>query len=64
MDSVKCTYNRLEDGRILLKASNFTIDIESFFELRVPGFNSPRSTSPSKSFVFTSYNSQGKVLDT
>ena len=31
--------------------------------MRVPGFNSPRSTAETSSFVFTSYDADDNVLD-
>jgi hypothetical protein len=31
--------------------------------LRVPGFTSPRSTTPTSSFQFTSFSANGVILD-
>jgi hypothetical protein len=61
---VDCAFRKEPDGRLKLVATNFNISIESFFQLRISGFNSPRSTYPSASFEFKSLDGDGKVLDT
>jgi len=61
---VDCAFTKEPDGRLKLVATNFNISIESFFQLRILGFSSPRSTYPSASFEFKSSDGDGKVLDT
>lgn len=39
------------------------IEPQSYFTLRIPGFFSPRSTAETESFAFSSYNSEGILLD-
>lgn len=62
---VVCTYSFTEQGRVKLVADGFNQEIESnsFFTIRVPGFESPRSTAPTSSFEFASYGPEGDRLD-
>ena len=75
---VFCTYSVTEEedadtenptgipaGRVKLTAKYFDKDIaaDSFISLRVSSFLSPRSTAPTDSFQFTSYDGLGVVLD-
>ena len=55
---------KIVDNRVVLIATGFDQEISSFFQLRIPGFSSPRSTSPTSSFEFTSFDGEGNVLDT
>ena len=62
---VVCSYSFTEEGRVKLVADQLSAPIYSgsFFELRLPGFMSPRSTAPSDSFDFKSFNSKDQILD-
>ena len=45
-------------------ASGFDQKLTTFLQLKIPGYQAPRSTAPTSSFKFTSYNGDGEVLDT
>lgn len=61
---VTCSFLQLSDGRLQLSAFGFDSDLNQFFELRVPGFTSPRSTAQTTPILFTSFDSFGNIMDT
>ena len=62
---VRCTYSFTPENKVRLIADNFdkAIEADSFFTLRIPGFESPRSTASTSTFEFTSYDSNDNELD-
>ena len=62
---VRCTYSFTSENKVRLIADNFdkAIEADSFFTLRIPGFESPRSTASTSSFEFASYDSDDNLLD-
>lgn len=63
--AVTCTYSITDQGRVKLVADGFdrVIEANSFLTIRVPGFQSPRSTAPTSSFEFASYGPDRVRLD-
>ena len=61
--SVKCSYEYLDDGRLQMTANGFNRDITSFFQLKIPGYMSPRSTAPTDTFEFESLDESGQIID-
>ena len=61
--TVSCTMSRRQDKRIVVRASNFSMPINSFFTVEIPDVMTPRTTTPTSSIELYTYDEKKKLLD-